>query len=357
MRLAPLTLCLLLLPAGCEGTGPQSPPLDPPSVVPSPSGGTCSAVDVGEAVAHRFEVDGSCLSGDVMVMYRCSPTAIPVLRISSLDGPALFLGGPFAVPVSTVPAQVRFAGHGRGGTDVLIADPIPPSPSPSPSVSESPSAEGSAGAAPQPEPEPLVFVREGGVTQRWLRLEGRRALHDPPVLWLIGDSIMDGGRDDLESAFSDWSLTVDAEVGRSSLSGVALAQLAVEQDADAVVVELGTNDASAAVFRAQLVETLDILEGVPFVIWQTARGPEEELGIPEVNAVIRDVVPTYPNVAIADWAAFVPDEAVQTDGIHPDEGFQQLEAELLTPMLTEWRDALSREGATSCGRAMVRETS
>jgi hypothetical protein len=168
---------------------------------------------------------------------------------------------------------------------------------------------------------------------------------------------MDGGRDDLESAFSDWSLTVDAEVGRSSLSGVALAQLAVEQDADAVVVELGTNDASAAVFRAQLVETLDILEGVPFVIWQTARGPEEELGIPEVNAVIRDVVPTYPNVAIADWAAFVPDEAVQTDGIHPDEGFQQLEAELLTPMLTEWRDALSREGATSCGRAMVRETS
>jgi hypothetical protein len=288
-----------------------------------------------------------------MVLYRCSPTAVPVLRISSVNGPALFLGGPFAVPVSTLPAQVRFTGHARGGPEVLIADPVPPSPSPS--VSASPSAEGSSVAV--PEPEPLVFVREGGVTERWLRLEGRRALHDPPILWIIGDSIMDGGRGDVEAALADWTLTIDAEVGRSSSSGVELARAAFAQDSDAVVVELGTNDASAAVFRDHLVETLDILRGVPIVIWQTARGPEEDLSIPEVNTVIRDVVPSYPNVAIADWAAFVPDEAVQTDGIHPDEGFQQLEAELLAPLLTDWRDALSREGATSCGRAVLRETS
>jgi hypothetical protein len=355
VRLVPLTVCLLLLPAACDGTRPSAPPLDPPSVDSSPTGGACSEIEVGEAVAKRFQVDGSCLSGDVMVLYRCSPTAVPVLRISSVEGPALFLGDPFAVPVSTLPARVRFAGHARGGAEVLIADPVPPSPSPSPSGSESPSAEGSAVVA--PEPEPLVFVREGGVTERWLRLGGRRALDDPPVLWIIGDSIMDGGRDDVEAAFTDWSLTIDAEVGRSSSTGVALAQAAVEQEADAVVVELGTNDASAEEFRAHLVETLDILAGVPFVIWQTARGPEGDSSIPLVDAVIRDVVPTYPNVAIADWATFVPEEAVQTDGIHPDEGFQQLEAELLAPMLTEWRDALSRTGATSCGRAMVSETS
>ena len=62
---------------------------------------------------------------------------------------------------------------------------------------------------------------------------------------MIGDSILDGGRDAVEAGLADWSLTLDAEVGRSSSSGVALAQEAAEQDADAVVMELGTNDSSA----------------------------------------------------------------------------------------------------------------
>ena len=48
---------------------------------------------------------------------------------------------------------------------------------------------------------------------------------------------------------------------------------AAEQDADAVVMELGTNDSSAAAFRGYLVETLDTLTTVPLVIWQTAKGP------------------------------------------------------------------------------------
>lgn len=352
MRIAPFTLGLFVLLGACDGSRAAIPPLDPPTVESSPSDGACSVIEVDGAVAQRFEKDGSCFPGDVMVLYRCSPAAVPVLRISSVRGPALFLGGPFAVPVTTLPAQVRFAGAARG-TEVLIADPIPPSPSASPSESTSPSEQG----ATVPEPEPLVYVRQDGVTARWLRLEGRRALHDPPIVWVIGDSILDGGRDLVASELSGWTLTLDAEVGRSSASGVSLAEGAVEQDADAVVVELGTNDSSTATFRGNLIETLDGLQSVPLVIWQTARGPEGDLTIPEVNATIREVVPTYPNVSIADWEAFVPDEAVQEDGIHPDEGFEDLEAELLVPMLSKWRGALSRQGATTCGRAVVRETS
>ena len=65
-------------------------------------------------------------------------------------------------------------------------------------------------------------------------------------MWVVGDSILDGGRDEVEAALADWALTLDAEVGRSSSSGVELARAAVEQDANAVVIELGTNDASAA---------------------------------------------------------------------------------------------------------------
>jgi hypothetical protein len=350
-----LVLGLVVLLGACDGSLPQA-PLDPSTIAPSSRSETCAAVEVNGATALRFEVDGSCVPGDVLVLYRCAPTAVPVLRISSVDGPAVFLGGPFAVPVSALPAQVRFAGA-AGGTEVLIADPLPPSPTPvpsgSPSLEASPSVEGD----PIVEPERLVYVREEGRTERWLRLEGRRALHDPPIVWIIGDSIMDGGRDQVEAALADWSLTLDAEPGRSSSSGVGLARAAVEQDADAVVIELGTNDASSGVFRAHLVETLDTVAGVPLVIWQTARGPEDDLSIQEVNGAIREVAPTYPNVSIADWASFVPDEALQTDGIHPDEGFQQLEAELLVPMLSEWRDTLERSGATTCGRAILRETS
>ena len=351
MKVATLAIALTITLGACDGSRTQAPPpLDPP---PSVSGaGACSQADVDGAAVVRFESDGSCLPGDVMVLYRCTPEAVPVLRVSSIAGPALFLGGPFAVPVQTLPAHVRFAGRGRG-TEVLIADPLPPSPSPEGSISPSPSA----GDAPTPKPEPLVYVRHDGLTERWLRLEGRRTIHDPPTVWLIGDSILDGGRDAIEVGLSGWGVTLDAEVGRSSSSGVVLTQDAAAQGADAVVVELGTNDPSSATFRDHLIETLDSLAVVPLVIWQTAKGPVDATNIPAVNETIREVVPAYPNVAIADWEAFVPTDALQEDGIHPGAGFEQLESELLVPMLSGWRAALSTEGATSCGRKVVRDTS
>lgn len=354
MRFVRLAVGVVVLLTACDGSATQAPPpLDRPSLEPSPGGGACSETEVDGAIAMRFEADGYCLPGEVMVLFRCSPEAVPVLRISSVAGPALFLGGPFAVTVRTLPADVRFAGA-ADRSEVLIADPPVPGLSPTASVSSSASAEGSE---PIIEPEPLVYVRDDGVTERWLRLEGRRGLHDPPVVWVIGDSILDGGRDAVESGLSDWNVTLDAEVGRSTSSGIALAEDAVAQDADAVVVELGTNDFSPVAFRDYLIQTLDILAPVPLVIWQTARGPEGDESIRAVNETIREIAPSYPNVAIADWEAFVPEEAVQGDGIHPDEGFEHLESELLVPMLAEWRGALSAEGATSCARNVVRETS
>jgi hypothetical protein len=351
VRLVPVAIAFTIALGACDGTRTQAPPpLDPP-VGRSEGGGACSQTDVDGAAVVRFESDGSCLPGDVMVLFRCASAAVPVLRISSVAGPALFLGGSFAVPVKTLPAHVRFAGRGRG-TEILIADPLPPDPS-----GASPSASSSADGIRSPDAEPLVYVRHDGVTERWLRLEGRRTRNDPPILWLIGDSILDGGRDAIESRLADWNLTLDAEVGRSSSSGVALAQEAAVQGADAVVVELGTNDSSANAFRGYLIDTLNSLAGVPLVIWQTAKGPEGATNIPAVDATIREVVPTYPNVAIADWEAFVPSDALQEDGIHPAEGFEHLASDLLVPMLSEWRAILSAEGATSCGRKVVRETS
>jgi hypothetical protein len=294
----------------------------------------------------------------VVVLFRCAPAAVPVLRISSARGPATFLGGPFAVPVTTLPSSVRFAGS-SGSTDVLIADPPLPGRTPSldPSVSATPSPSVLEGAVPPPEPEPLVYVRQGGVTERWLRIGGRRSIHEPPIAWLIGDSILDGGREPVEEGLLNWQLTLDAEVGRSSSSAVSLAEEAAIEGADVVLIELGTNDTSVDAFRDTLRNTLDVLHGVPLVIWQTARGPVDDASVSGVNAAIREVVPTYPNTAIADWEAFVPADALGGDGIHPNEGFEHLESDLLLPMLTRWRAAITRVGSTACGRDVVRETS
>jgi hypothetical protein len=234
---------------------------------------------------------------------------------------------------------------------VLVSDPLAETPSP-----PSPSASGSVLPTPL-ELEPLVYVRHDGLTERWLRLEPSRRVAEPPSAWLIGDSILDGGRDAVSESLADWSLTIDAEVGRPSSQGVALAADAADQGADVVLVELGTNDSEAGEFRDHLVETLDLLRDVPLVLWQTARGPEELTIIGEVNEAIREVLPRYPNAAVVDWEAFVPVEQLMDDGIHPREGSEGLEAELITPILEAWRGAISGEGATSCGRRVVRASS
>lgn len=339
-----------VLLVACESPGPpQAPPLVSPSS-PEPDVGACEEPEVDASIV-RFRHDGACLDGSTMILYRCPAQEVPVLRVASKHGAESFLGGPFAVPVTSLPANVRFVGNGKG-TEVMVSDPLPgPPASPSPSASPS---------APTPSPtelEPLVYVRQDGRTERWLRLERSRRVDDPPSVWLIGDSILDGGRDAVAASLADWTLTIDAVVGRPSAQGVPLAADAVEQGADVVLVELGTNDSTASAFRDHLVETLELLRGVPLVLWQTARAPEELTTIAQVNEAIREVVPRYPNAALVDWEAFAPVEELMEDGIHPRDGSEGLESELLTPILESWRGAISGDGATSCARRVIRATS
>ena len=296
-----------------------------------------------------FESEGECLPGDLMVLFRCASGAHPILRLASETGPVSFLGGSYGIPVRTLPANVRFEGTGDG-LEVLIADPVEGFPSPSASPPPQ--------ATPEPitERSPLVYVRHDGVTEKWLQLERKRALHRPPVVWLIGDSILDGGRTDVETAFSGWNLTFDAEVGRPSSSGIEIAQQAADAGADAVLVELGTNDQSGAGLRANMTQILEILREVPLVVWQTVRGPADDVLFPELNEVIREVAGDYPNVVIADWARFAPDDAFLTDGIHPDRGFEHLEADLLEPLFSDWLDAMTTGGSSACAKRAVDAT-
>jgi hypothetical protein len=323
----------------------------PPLARPSPHGRTCSHRDVSGVRIVVVESEGDCLSGNLLVLFRCATGAHPILRVASETGPVSFLGGSYGVAVRTLPADVRFEGTGEG-LEVLIADPLGVGSAGSPTPSPSP------GSTPEPitEREPLVYVRHEGITERWLQLERKRALHRPPIAWLIGDSILDGGRDDVEAAFSDWDLTFDAQVGRPSSSGIELAQQAADAGADAVLIELGTNDQSGAVLRTNMTEILEVLRDVPLVVWQTVRGPADDALFPELNDVIREVAGGYPNVVVADWARFAPADAFMTDGIHPDRGFEHLEADLLQPLFSDWLDAMTSVGSSACAKRVVDAT-
>jgi hypothetical protein len=338
-----------MLISACQGPTEHRPPL----VKPSPRGQSCSHRDVSGVSVVVFESEGECLPGDILVLFRCASGTDPILRVASEAGPVSFLGGSYGIPVQTLPANVRFEGSGDG-LEVLIADPVGEVLS-----TGSPTASPSAGTTSEPitEPEPLVYVRHDDVTERWLQLERKRALHRPPVAWLIGDSILDGGRSEVEKAFADWDLTFDAAVGRPSSSGIELAQQAADAGADAVLVELGTNDQSGAELRANMTQILEILRGVPLVVWQTVRGPTDDALFPELNDVIREVAAGYPNVMIADWTSFAPDDAFKTDGIHPDQGFEHLEADLLTPVFSDWLDAMTTGGSSACSKRVVDTTS
>ena len=361
MRLAPLALCLLLLPVACDGTGPPAPPLDPPSVDASPGGGTCSEIEVEGAVAERFEVSGSCLRGR-----RDGP--LPVLPDGGPRPADLLRGWAGALPRRAVrgaggapcPRNVRFAGHARGGTEVLDrrSDPAEHVTVVVYFGESLPGRKCHRGA--EPEPEPLVYVREGGVTERWLRLEGPpRRSTSPPIVWSIGDSIMDGGRDDGRGGPSPTgaSRSTPRWVDPSS-SGVALATDAAEQDADAVVMELGTNDSSVGrVRRLTWSRRSTSSRATPFVIWQTAKGPEdghEHPGGQRDDPRGRADLPERRDRRLGGVRA----RGSAAGGRDPSgRGLRAARSpSSCFPCSPSGETALASEGATSCGRKVVRET-
>lgn len=110
--------------------------------------------------------------------------------------------------------------------------------------------------------------------------------------------------------------------------------------------ELGTNDSDPAVFRANALRILSTLKDVPLVVWQTTHGPMTT--IPQMNAVIHEVVPHYGNTAIADWHSYVNDGMLVSDGVHPQTEYEDAMATLVSPILDGWRAAVEGRGATAC---------
>jgi hypothetical protein len=332
MTVRPSRLCFfiasLALLAACDHyAATKTEP--PPSLAPGPSPIVAAQRDpcftpdppspITVSVVHR--ADGTCWPLSKEMVYRCDPAMPAVAEVDTGQGVRRFLGGSYAVRVGAVPPTALSEGVTPFGE--LFLDPGDPS---------------------------LLWVRSDGVTERWLALPNRSKMTDTPTVQMIGDSILDGGQTAVVAGLPDWTVTIDALIGRGSLGAAGVAEALPSPAADVVVIEIGVNDPDAALTAANAQRIISAQGGAKLLVWLTAHGPEPQ--VPAVNEAIWDAMGPLPNGAVLDWDRLVPLDALSSDGIHPDAGQQDVLASILDPYLQGWLEAVTGRGATACQGAI-----
>jgi hypothetical protein len=296
-----------------------------PTVVAGAEIETCPAIvtEAGAAVVDTLRLtDGTCVPVDVAVVYRCDPSLDPVAVLDLHGHRHRFLGGRFAVPVPELPPETRALGITALGRVFEVPD----------------------------DPR-WLYVETPGRYERWMALPAAGSIGSPPAVQLIGDSILDGASETLASRLPGWSLTIDAEIGRSTPGGVSVAESLAPLAADLVVVELGVNDVDAdasAEAADRIVGSAVTSDGL---IWVNAHGPDPETDA--VNRAIEAALGRAPYAALADWDRGVPVEALSSDGVHLSDGAGTAFVEFLAPLLEAWFLAAVGRGADRCGAQVV----
>jgi lysophospholipase L1-like esterase len=322
VRAFALTAAAVVAFASCdraaEPRGEPSPNLTPVPAAPV-ARDPCAAPQVGHplTVALVRRPDGTCVPFGRTFLYRCDPTLPAVAVVDSGQGIRRFLGGSYGVPVAAVPSTALTLGVTPFGE--VFEDPADPS---------------------------FVWMQADGVTRRWLAIPNANKLSAPPTVQLIGDSILDGGQDEVVAGLPMWSATVDAEIGRGSYGAATVAEWLPSPAADAVVIEIGVNDADVSATIAGTERIVAAQGDARLLVWLTAHGPET--AVPAVNQTIVDAMGAIPNGAVLDWDRLVPLDALSSDGVHPDAGQQGVLASMLDPYLQTWLDAVSGAGPTAC---------
>jgi lysophospholipase L1-like esterase len=247
-----------------------------------------------------------------MEAFRCRSVDDPVLAIAGLR----FLGGRFAVPVSTLPAEARVLGR-SASTAVFVVPGHPP----------------------------RVFVRTATRLERWLAIPRLPPAGRPRALFL-GDSIMVASRPDVTKALPDWTREFNARVGRGMSEGIRVASRLPLEGVDVVVIELGTNQSTADGFPSLARQLLSIVRDVPLVVWVTVHRDLDF--VTEINEDIGRAAGEAPNAVVADWDRAVPGDGLLPDGIHPTDAGKRVMASLLSGPLERWRLAATGRGDTAC---------
>lgn len=152
---------------------------------------------------------------------------------------------------------------------------------------------------------------------------------EPPEGWVtgIGDSVMLGAADELESRFGDG--IVDADVSRQfrGTPGLIRDLVAAGDPAQVVIVHLGTNgEVDDALFDRTMLEAAE----VPLVVFVNVRVPRD--WETPTNAALAAGVERWDNAILVDWfgASDEDDGNFAGDGFHPSLSGRVLYADLIT---------------------------
>lgn len=257
--------------------------------------------------------EGTCIPRSRLVGYRCE-NADPLIVFDAGSGAERrFLGGVFTVVVPRLPEGSEVIGVGDGAQLVIVDG-----------------------------DDRRLYTVRGSSIWRWLALPPASQLAaDPARVFMLGDSLLDGGAPALISALPEWSIEIDALPGRGSVTGATIAEARAAND-HVVVVELGTNDRNVGAFAENAERIVSAFRGVPLVLWQNVEAPPDIVDAEEINDAIEKLAGLRPNVAIANWDAGVPEE-ILFDGVHPDTAHQDAMATLIAPMLQRWRVAATQQ--------------
>jgi hypothetical protein len=337
IRRTVLGVAATVLLAACDqylASGEPSPGGVTPALTPAPPTAkavaelsACQAIgDAGATVTIETlrRVDRSCVPPSDAVVARCDPALDPIAILDAGSAERrTFLGGSYAVPVAEIPQRAEAIGFGPTGRYYLDLD-----------------------------DDRMLYLESGDRAERWLALPRPGRVGEAPEALMVGDSILDGSTDPLVAALPAWTLTIDALVGRTSSGGIAVVE-GTSGAPDVVVVELGTNDHDADIFRANADEILaaPAVSGADLLVWVTVRNPDE--AAPSVNRQIVAAVGTLPHATVADWDRAVPPEALNGDGVHLAPGNEGVFADFLAPILETWRAAVHRRGPASCSAAVL----
>jgi lysophospholipase L1-like esterase len=120
------------------------------------------------------------------------------------------------------------------------------------------------------------------------------------TVYAVGDSVLLGTQDYLQTTVGGWDLRLDARVSRRFPEGIDLLRANRDRLGQAVVICLGHNYGGGGGVYSYLDEIMAELRNVDRVVFVTVA--EWSPAQPEVNRAIRALPAFYPNVVVADWS-------------------------------------------------------